>query len=217
MNRFMNETEYRIPFSRAEFIQTLADSHFYNEDCLECLKIQEKLDLSDIKAKVWYRLEKENTILAVMTLGKEFDDLTDKYEKDGELLLAYALECLGMRILKIAYDMFREKFYEKEGKYLGVYHFLEEKEMEDMPKVLKQMEIREVRCNQALALIPQKTVVFLTEMSDERKAGCMAICENCSQRNCPNTEAIKGEPGAALHYGYQRILGNGGGGLWKKD
>lgn len=217
MNKEANQLEYKIPFSQTEYVQALIRNHFHEADFSECLKIEKKLPLCDLKVKAWYRPEQEDKILVVMTLGQIFDDLVEEYEQKEELLLAYAVECLAMEVLKKAYDMFGEKLCEKEGKYPGEYYFLDDREMKNMPRILKQMKIQEVCCNEAFALIPQKTVVFLTGLSYERNAGCIKLCENCSQKNCPNRMQKEKQNAVPLNYGYQRILGNGGNELWKKD
>lgn len=217
MNKKVNRLEYQIPFSQTEYVQALIRNHFQEADFSECLKIEKKLMLSDLRVKVWYRPEQEDKILVVMTLGQIFDDLVEEYEKKEELLLAYATDCLAMEILKKAYDMFSGKIYEREGKYPKEYHFLDDKEMKNMPEILKQMDIEEVCCNEAFALIPQKTVVFKTELSCEENAECIRLCENCKQKNCPNRVKNTEPHLLPLNYGYKRILGNGGNELWKKD
>ena len=217
MNEKVNQMEYQIPFSQTEYVQTLIRNHFLEADFSECLKIEKKLMLSDLKVKVWYRPEKEDKILVVMTLGQIFDDLMEEYEKKEELLLAYAQECLAMEILKKAYDMFSGKLYEREGKYPDEYHFLDDEEMKNVPEILKEMNIQEVRCNEAFALIPQKTVVFMAGLSCKENAECIRLCENCKQKNCPNRVQNTEPYSLPLNYGYQRILGNGGNELWKKD
>lgn len=217
MNEKVNRLEYQIPFSQTEYVQALIRNHFQEADFSECLEIEKKLMLSDLRVKVWYRPEKEDKILVVMTLGQIFDDLVEEYEKKEELFLAYALDCLAMEILKKAYDMFSGKLYEREGKYPNEYHFLDDKEMKNMPEILKQMDIQEVCCNEALALIPQKTVVFMTKLSHEENTECIRICENCKQKNCPNRVKNTEPHSLPLNYGYQRIFGNGGNELWKKD
>ena len=217
MNKKVNLLEYQIPFSQTEYVQALLCSHFQESDLRECLKIEKKLAFSDLRAKAWYCPKEENRILVVMTLGQIFDDLVEEYEQKEELLLAYAAECLAMEALKKAYEMFGGKLYEIEGKYPGEYHFLDDKAMRNVPEILKGMEIGEVYCNEAFALIPQKTVVFLTEVSYEKNAECIKLCESCSQKNCSNRMEKTKKHLAALNYGYHRILGNGGNELWKKD
>ena len=110
---------------------------------------------------------------------------------------------LAMEALKKAYEMFGGKLYEIEGKYPGEYHFLDDKAMRNVPEILKGMEIGEVYCNEAFALIPQKTVVFLTEVSYEKNAECIKLCESCSQKNCSNRMEKTKKHLAALNYGYQ--------------
>lgn len=217
MIKEVKQLEYQIPFSQTEYAQALLRNHFQKADLPECLKIEKKLTLSNLRVKAWYYPEEGNKILVIMTLGQIFDDLVEEYEEKEELLLAYAVECLAMEVLKKAYDMFSGVLYEREGKYPGEYFFLDDKAMRKMPEILKEMKIKEVRCNEAFALIPQKTVVFMTEMSDQKNGGCIRLCENCSQKNCPSKRQKAARDLAALNYGYQRILGNGGNELWKKD
>lgn len=217
MNKEVNCLEYRVPFSQTEYVQTLIHNHFQESDLTECLEIEKKLALPFVKVKAWYRPEGEDRVLVVLTLGKVFDDLIEEYEKNEELLSAYAVECFAMAILKKAYDIFRDEFYGREGKYPGEYHFLDEKELRSVQEILRQMKIREVSCNEAFALVPQKTVVFLTEVSDKRNVGCISVCGNCSREDCPNRTSEPEEILSVLNYGYQRILGNGDNALWKKD
>lgn len=217
MNKEVNKLEYQIPFSQKEYVQALIRSHFREADLPECLKIEGELSLSNLMARAWYRPEQDGKILTVMSLGRIFDDLIESYEKKEELLLAYAAECLAMEVLKKAYEMFGRMLYEKEGKYPETYHFLNDKEMRNMPEILEQMGIREICCNEAFALVPQKTVVFLTELSDRANKECAKPCVNCSRKNCPNRTKETEQNPAALNYGYQRIFGSGGKQEWKKD
>ncbi len=212
-----NYLEFEVPFSKAEYEHALARWHFPETDFLNCLKVREKIG-STSRVKSWYRFEQEEKILVILTLGNQFDQLMDQYEAKGELFGAYALECLSMEILRKAYGLFEKALYDQIGKYPGEFRFLNEEEMKKVPQMLSQMNIDEVRCNEAFALIPQKTVAFFTELSEEKKADCTRICENCGQKDCPNRikEEVRGEK-TVLNYGYQRILGNRGNVLWKKD
>lgn len=209
--------EFEVPFSQSEYEHALIRWHFPEADLLKCLKIWEQVG-SACKVKSWYGFEQEEEILVVMTLGKQFDKLMDRYETEGELLKAYALECLAMEILRKAYGLFEDVLYDHMGKYPCEFRFLDEEQMKKIPEILSRLDIDEVQCNESFALIPQKTVVFLTELSEERNADCTRICENCGQKNCPNRKEKKAqEEKAVLNYGYQRILGNRGNNLWKKD
>lgn len=211
-----NCLEFEVPFSQTEYEHALICRHFPEADLLKCLKIWEKIG-STCRVKSWYGIAQEDGIVVVMTLGKQFDKLMEQYETEGELLKAYALECFAMEILRKAYGLFENVLYSHIGKYPGEFRFLDEEQMKKVPEILSQLDIDEVQCNEAFALIPQKTVVFFTQLSKEKKTDCTRICKNCGQRNCSSRiQEKKREEKTVLNYGYQRILGNRGNELWKK-
>lgn len=211
-----SDMTYEVLLSEKDFQQFMRQSHFQETDMETCLGVWTDLygaDVQNAKAniKVWYRHETGmNKITVVMTIGNTYDEMIDLYESKGELLKAYALECFAMGILRKAYGLFGERLYEREKKYPGEFRFFDEEQMKSVPKLLEQMGIQEICCNEALALTPQKTVVFMTELSKEKREDCGNICKNCTQYSCPNRQQI-------LSYGYQRILGNKENDLWKKE
>lgn len=239
---------FHIQTSKEKYCRMLTRSHFRQEDLGECLIVWKDLYGEDsVKAmsevQVWYRREKaatdsqkaeewlekeeqkekQNKITVVMTLGPLYDRRIVEYESRGELLKAYTLECYAMELLWEAYMLFQEEIYKREHQYPGEFYFFDVEQMKKVPEMLVQMGIEEVCCNEALALIPQKTVVFMTEMSDEKRSSCGSICESCDRYStCPNRQS--GSDGeketkttGVLNYGYQRILGNKENDLWKED
>jgi hypoxanthine-DNA glycosylase len=212
---------YQVAVSKAEYCQMLGQAHFRESDMEEGMCVWRELygeACSKAMPQVWawYRKGKEkNKITVVMTIGEQYDNWIAGYEERKELLKAYAVECYAMGILRKAYHTFGEQIYQREGSYIGGLQFLEEEQMKKVPDLLKQMEISDVRCNEAFAMVPQKTVVFMTELSNKKKAECTNICQNCNQKNCPNRQENKIT--GVLNYGYQRILGNKENTLWKED
>lgn len=212
-----NYLEFEVPLSQTEYEQALIRWHFQETDIWKCMNIWNKVGKIS-KIKSWYWFEREKELLVIMTLGKQFDKLTEQYEAEGELLKAYALECLAMEILRKAYGLFENALYDHMGKYPCEFRFLTEEQMKKMPEILLRLKIDEVQCNEAFALTPQKTVVFFTELSEEKRDDCTKICKSCGRKNCPNRVMEKtGEEKGLLNYGYQRILGNRGNALWKRD
>jgi hypoxanthine-DNA glycosylase len=210
---------YQVEITKADYCRILEQAHFLEGDMEEGLCVWQEVygetcaeAMPQIQA--WYRKE-ENKITTVMTLGGQYDTWISEYEAQKELLKAYAVECYAMGILRKAYESFGEQIYQREGRYIGTLQFLDESQMKEVPKLLQQMGIRSVCCNEALAMVPQKTVVFMTELSNEKQVHCANICEECNQKNCPNRQ--KSKITGVLNYGYQRILGNKENALWKKD
>lgn len=226
---------YQIPFSQTEYEETLTHCHFQREDIQECAQVWQDIVTWETGAgkesrndwiKAWYRYESEKELLVIMTLGAQYDEVIAHYEQNGELLKAYAADCLAMAVLKKGYAMFSDALYQCEKKYPGEFHFLEDEQMKRVPGVLSDMGITEVFCNEAFVMVPQKTVVFLTEMSDKKSEDCAEICENCTRRTCARktctretsiwretdkVEQWKQCGYSGLNYGYRQILGTDSG------
>lgn len=231
---------YEVRVSVEDYRRFLSQSHFQEADMDACMKVWTDFygtGVEEAKAavKVWYRRiegedqrEKNDSadkITAVMTIGSAYDDMIALYEAKGELLKAYAADCFAMGILRLAYGLFGERLYEREKKYPGKLRFFDEEQMKEVPELLKRMKVGEVSCNEAFAMTPQKSVVFMTEMSDEKSEDCGNICGNCLRTDCPNrqktdSKAEAGErrkTGGAFSYGFQQIFGKEAKNIWKKD
>lgn len=208
--------DYEVRITIDDYRQFMQQAHFGKNDMETCLEVWTDLygtkeRKAGAKVRAWYCREGlPDKITVVMTIGKTYDEMISHYEARGELLKAYAVECLAMGILRNAYSLFGDQIYEREGKYPGELLFLEEEQMKRVPKLLEQMNIQEVQCNEALALTPQKTVVFITELSDVKKVNCGNICATCKRYSCPNRQHV-------YQYGYQRILANRENDLWKRE
>lgn len=208
---------YDVKVSVEDFRLFLKQAHFRESDLDACLKVWTDFYGSDEReaeasVKVWY-LREQNEITAVMTIGSAYDEMTALYETKGELLQAYAADCFAMGILRRAYELFGAQFYEREKKYPGRLRFFDGEQMKEVPKLLERMGVGEVSCNEALAMTPQKTVVFMTELSDEKNAACADICADCTRVDCPNRKKTAGP----FRYGYQQIFGREGNAIWRKD
>lgn len=232
----MGYLTYQISFSQTEYEEALMRCHFEGADLQECAQVwrdivdwgkSERKESGDEWIRAWYRYETEEEILVIMTLGGRYDKLIEHYEQNGELLKAYAADCLAMAVLKKGYTMFSDALYQCENKYPGEFCFLEDEQMKRVPGTLSDMGITEVFCNEAFVMVPQKTVVFMTELSDKKSKDCAEICENCTRKTCigktctgktctGKTSARRGTDEAeqwkrcgysALNYGYQQILG----------
>lgn len=225
---------YDIAVTREEYCNMLFGAHFGSEDMEECLKVWDEMyqdaeqenrrvDRVEIQVKIWYK--KEDSLTVILSLGDFYDDWIDAFEKRGELLKAYAVENYALALMRKAYGVFGKEIYAREGKYPGELQFFDEEQMQTVPDLLAELDITEVQCNEAFAMIPQKTVVFTTELSEEEKIDCGNICAQCNRVNCPNRQEA-GELGekkenyqdkSVLNYGYRQILSNKENDLWKKD
>lgn len=171
---------------------------------------------------------KEGTQLAVIvSLGAKVDTLQNEYIRKERLTEGYMIECIGMELLKMAYELTAEKIWERFGLWIGAFGFLGDRHPLELTEDVFHLLVPEgISYNQAYMLTPKKTVVFMTTLQQERKGGYCHICDACSHLQCPNRQSVeetketekrteqgigfdkaKQNQSANLNYGYQRIFG----------
>ena len=230
-----NYFTYDIAVTREEYCHMLSDAHFGSEDMETCYEAWnemykdagkedgKRVGYAKIKVKIWYK--KEDLLTVILSLGDFYDDWIEAFEKRGELLKAYAVENYALALMRKAYGVLGKEIYAREGKYPGELQFFDEEQMQIVPDLLAELDVKEVQCNEAFAMIPQKTVVFSTKLSREKQADCDDICAKCDRVNCPNRqkageldEKVENyQDKNILNYGYRQILSNKENDLWKKD
>jgi len=230
----VNEMNFYIQIGYDEYIECLKNAHIEEDDMNHCSKTWHDLygDVRIVEAPVYVWTGEEvgdkgdkgdngdngsNSIITIMSLGDFFDQWVYTYEEKSELMMAYIVESLAMHLLRIAYDKYIDVYFEKKKVYPSGILFFDEKEMEMVPKLLLDMGIRDVKCNEAFVLIPQKTVVFRSNVEKNRASVCQDICSNCKNSTCEHRKSAYSASKEVLNYGYQRILGNKGNELWKRD
>ena len=73
-------------------------------------------------------------ITCAVTLGIKFDKLAELAAE--HLLLSYCIECYGMEFLSKAYEKINILSFQKTGKWIWAYHFLEEEDIEEAETAL---------------------------------------------------------------------------------
>lgn len=159
----------------------------------------------------------------IVTLGSGVDELQNRYAKKERLTESYMVECISMELLRVAYEQAAERIHVHTGKWMSGFEFVGDKIPFDcMEEIFRHLAPQEVSFNQAYMLSPKKTVVFLTDLCEERKGSYCHVCGNCSYISCPDrvAESVQStmelgatpqitESGRNLTYGYQRIFGMG--------
>lgn len=143
------------------------------------------------------------TLAVAVSLGENIDILQNEYISRECLTEAYMIECIGMELLKNAYELAAEKIRDQYGLWTGGFEFLGERyPLEMTGAVLGLLAPDAITYNAAYMLMPKKTVVFMTALQEERRNGYCHVCDTCSNLRCPNRiNAVH------LNYGYQRIFG----------
>lgn len=153
----------------------------------------------------------------IMSLGDGLDALQEHYSEEGMLSESYMLEVLASELLLKGYGAYNRYVQENRDRYVARYHFLGSEEafpLELLPELLEGTAGRIV-CNSAFCLIPKKSVVFVSELTQDTKVQCESICVGCHNLHCPNRTEDDSPRGRMLakmadiplSYGYSRILG----------
>ena len=156
---------------------------------------------------------------AVITLGEGPDKLQEAYAEKGYLSECYMVEALASELLLHAYTVYNTYVAENTSYHVARYHFLgseAEYPMEMLPGLLERLEAP-VTCNEALCMIPKKSVAFVAELTDDESVRCGGICIGCRSRSCPNRmdeglnigRLIADMTDLPMSYGYSRIFGKG--------
>lgn len=196
---------YRVNVDYKDYLDIMQSGHMKVTDQADfALLWRELFDTkSQIKqdVMVWYQVSLSEKQRVVMTLGDFFDTKMEMYVQKEQLLFAYMVDCLGMGILRMAYQMFHEAHFCHSELLTSDMVFLNQEEMKDLSGFFERLGITEVKLNESLVMIPQKTVVFSTRVhksldmdnkekkQEERKNynienGCMNICEMCDNTEC---------------------------------
>lgn len=153
----------------------------------------------------------------VMSLGSGIDALQDQYSSQGMLSRSYMLEVLASEFLLRGYEAYNRYIEINTDMHVAKYHFLGSEDsvlLEELPKLLAGTSGR-VTCNEALCMIPKKSVAFVAELTRDENVRCEGICVGCRNRHCTNRVEENSEAGRMaarmtdlpLTYGYGRIFG----------
>lgn len=162
------------------------------------------LRFADAKVREMLPFINENQyIIGAITLGDGVDKLLQFYYQTNRVMEAYAADCLCMALLRKSYEQFEEFVYEECGQWAEKYEFVGDKyPLETIPQILSCLPQTVLRANPAYALLPGKSVLFVSALSEERKGCALRLCEECSANNCINKKRAK-------NYGEMQIFGKG--------
>lgn len=174
-----------------------------------------------LKPDIYYQIETTDVLgvnmnryaICVASLGEGIDKLHDVYSGEGELLMAYIIDVLGMELLLKLYSLIGVNVALESGFYITDYIFLgaDIYPMSLCDDIFKILKIKDIKYNEAYAFTPRKTVAYIGKISkDKVKNQCISICENCHNNNCVNRKINKKSKIGSMSYGYRVIFGNEG-------
>lgn len=123
-----------------------------------------------------------------MSLGIGVDLLQESYSEKGLLLESYMVEVLASELLMRGYDAYNRYVMEHTAYHVARYHFPGSEEalpLEILPQLLNGLT-HKITCNSAFCMQPKKSVVFISELTQDETVSCKGICVGCSNTACPN-------------------------------
>lgn len=196
----MKQVKFTLNLSEEEIKDTLDHYHFSRGDLrVLCSFFQALKPLIDCKAfyeiikpdgerpKLLQFAEEECFVAAVVTLGKGPDRLMELYLEAEDVSAAYMLECLSLDLLRKSYEKLGKLIAREEKLYIKKYEFPGGRyPLEKTKDILDYFSQNEVTYTESFMLLPQKSVVFLGELTKKEQEKCVHICESCGNIQCSN-------------------------------
>ena len=176
-----------------QYREMLARYHFETRDLGRFRQVGALVQEAAKPCLYWERLtpekERGEEIAVIVTLGAEVDELQNRYQQEERLSESYMAECVGMELLRVAYEQAAERIRAHTGKWPAAFAFVGEKEpFARMEEIFRLLAPDGVSYNQAYMITPKKTAVFLTALRAERKDSYCHICADCTNFACRNRE-----------------------------
>ncbi len=229
------EKALRLQLHDGQYRELLARYHFGENDLPLLVQLGTAAQRQITPVLFWEPVPGQERAAAVVTLGEAFDRLQESYGDRERLTESYMLECIGMELLRVAYEQTAAYLHEQTGKWPGKFEFVGgDGSFESMRELFALVRPARVSYNQAYMLQPKKTAAFYAPLCAQRRDSYRRFCADCAAVDCPAREEPAADcsdreasadcparetpkPAAAsgrpMPYGYQRILGQGGAGL----
>lgn len=214
-------------FVSADFLKKVREKyHFSEEQAPQMQTVAEEMLPKMWEEAFWIRQESflknerqsQDTDAAyenvAISLGYGVDLLQESYSEKGLLLESYMVEVLAGELLMQGYDAYNRYVMEHTPYHVARYHFPGSEEslpLDILPQLLNDLT-QKITCNSAFCMQPKKSVVFISELTQDETISCKGICVGCSSTTCPNrieeNDLIrKRMADIPLSYGYRRIFG----------
>ena len=217
-------------FPNPAFLEKVRVKYHYEETRTEAIKaVAEEMHPLLCREAFWERKREEEFSACrtsspetqyervVMSLGAGLDALQERYSEQGHLSQSYMLEVLAGELLMQGYGAYNRYIAAMTDRHVARYHFPGSEEaypLEMLPDLLAGLTGR-VACNEAFCIIPKKSVVFVSELTQDEKVRCEGICVGCNSTHCANRVAddLRAKQlwarmaDVPLSYGYSRIFG----------
>lgn len=166
----------------------LAERYHFDQAGLARMTILYQAVLPLLRPQTCFTI-REQKVFCVVTLGAGIDQIQEKCSREGALLDAYILDCIGSFLLEKAYQQINMLVFKESGLFLQDLSFPGSdlpitKMQEILQNLTNKLEKLPISCNMACVLTPKKSVVFMAGLGEKRQ-DC-GICAMCSRVDCEN-------------------------------
>lgn len=188
-------------FISTNFLKKVCEKyHFDEEQATQIQAVAEELLPKMREEAFWIRQESsaknewqsKNSDIAYETvaisLGYGVDHFQECCSEKGLLLESYMVEVLASELLIRGYDAYNRYVMEHTPYHVARYHFPGSEEtlpLEMLPQLLNDLT-QKISCNSAFCMQPKKSVVFISELTQDETISCKGICVGCTNTACPN-------------------------------
>ncbi len=168
--------------------------HFEKQDYPVLKALYQEL-LSQVDAKCFFHIYKEGDLPAIpyqryavvlVTLSGQTDDYIHSKTNNGSLSEAYMADCLALELLAQSYSLTADHIHQVTGLWANACQFPgNEYPISMTAALLKCFPDIPVRANKAGVMVPAKSVVYITQLTQEKPArDCSHICKDCRNHSC---------------------------------
>lgn len=130
-------------------------------------------------------VEKKEYSISMISLGAGVDQLLEQYHLENKVFEAYALDCLALELLNKSYEQMEGLIYQICGQWPEKYRFIGDNyPMSSLDEIFQFVPQTMITHNKAYALLPSKSVVFLSTLSKEKRNCVLHMCSNCKNKTC---------------------------------
>ena len=181
------EKALRLQLHDGQYRELLARYHFGENDLPLLVQLGTAAQRQIAPVLFWETVPGQERAAAVVTLGEAFDRLQESYGDRERLTESYMLECIGMELLRGAYEQTAVHLHEQTGKWPGKFEFVGgDGSFESMRELFALVRPARVSYNQAYMLQPKKTAAFYAPLCAQRRDSYRRLCADCAAVCCPS-------------------------------
>ncbi len=190
----MKQKTIRISPEYTDIDEIIEQYHFSEDDRPRIKSLYQK-HFSSPAAQITYEtapiipsIHLDKYAIAVLTLGDQIDTVIDSYMDRGQLMEAYILDAIALKLMQHAYESLVKDVNMDSGLTVSSLEFLGDKYPVELTEdIIHALRPAGISIKEAYMLSPLKSVCLVLPLSQASgispKAACH-ICANCANTTC---------------------------------